>query len=806
MSLLQDLRFGLRLAWRQPALTAIAVLALTLGIGLTTMMFSMIQGSLLRGLPFDEADRILVVSSTDMTRPDNERLPVLQHDFAEWREAQRSFEVFAAFYGGTVNVSGNEGRPERYEGAFMTARGFDVTRVRPLLGRTFIAADERPGAPKVVVLGYPIWRDRFERDSAVVGRPIRINGQPATVVGVMPEGFMFPMRQQIWVPLALDVARTARGDGMSLIVFGRLAAGVSSEQAQAEMATLARRQATEHPATNEHRGVVVLPYIQAFFGSQLVNMLYTMLAAVLGVLLIACANVTNLLLARASTRSKEIAIRTALGAGRRRVMGQLLGEALVLAAIGTLLGLVVAHVGLTVFTGWVAMSQPPFWIDFRLDGTVLLFTAAITFVAAMASGILPALQASRCDVNDVLKDESRGTSGFRLGRFSKALVVAEIAVSCGLLVAAGLAIRSVVNLSRTDFAFDTTSVFTARLGLFEANYPDEASRVRFYDELLRRLEALPGARSAAIAQGLPTMGGERPVFAVEGRAYPTDLDYPMAMSVAASPGYFETLGKRVLRGRDFSSADVAGAPPVAIVNQSFAAKLFAGEDPIGRRIRVGRGDSREPWITIVGVAPDLYMSGIENLVPEGFYVPLAQRPPSFASLAVLAKGEPAAMTSSVRAAVSALDPDLPLYWVRTMAESIAENSWYYRVFGSLFMMFGIAALFLATVGLYGVTSFSVSRRTHEIGVRMAIGADRRRVLGHILRQGAVQLALGLAAGLVIAAGLSQLLTFLLFGVEPWDPATFISVILTLAAAALAAMLVPARRAMRIDPVIALRYE
>jgi putative ABC transport system permease protein len=602
------------------------------------------------------------------------------------------------------------------------------------------------------------------------------------------------------------VERLERGEGMPLMVFGRLADGVSYDQAQAELVTLAARQAREHPQTNAHTGAAVQPYVHASFGSRVVNTIYTMLAAVFGVLLIACANVANLLLARTSTRGKEIAIRTALGASRRRVVGQLLAEALVLAAIGTALGLVVARVGLEAFNRSVVDTQPPFWIDIRIDTTVLLFTAALTFLAALASGLVPALRASRCDVHEILKDEARGTTGFRLGRFSKGLVVAEIAVSCGLLVAAGLAIRSVVNLSRTDFGFETASVFTARFGLFEADYPDAAARARFYDELLRRLEALPGSRAAALAEALPASGGRRLWVSLEGRTYETEQDHPTAMLAAVSPGYFGTFGKRVLRGREFSSGDTAEAPPVAIVNESFAARHFPGEDPVGRRLRVGRADSREPWTTIVGVAPDLYMSGISNTLPEGFYVPLAQQPPAFASLAVLARGDPIAISLSVRTAVNALDSDLPLYWVRTMADAIAENNWHYRVFGSLFMTFGFAALFLATVGLYGVTAFSVSRRTHEIGVRMAIGADRRRVLGHVLRQGAGQIALGLAIGVLIAAGLSRLMTILLFGVEPWDLTTFLAVIATLSLAALLAMLVPARRAMRIDPMTALRYE
>jgi len=806
MSLASDLRHGARVLARQPGLTAIAVLALTLGIGLTTMMFSIIQGAFLRGLPFEESDRIVAVTRADTANPNNDRGNVSPHDFADWRDAQQSLEPFGAYYEGTINVSGSEGRAERYDGAFVTAGAMTVPRVQPLLGRLFVEGEDRPGAPWVAILGYQVWRDRFQSDPDIVGRPLRVNGRPATIVGVMPEDFRYPSSTAIWVPLQQDVLRLARGEGTWLTPVGRLEPGVTMDEAQAEFIGLAKRLAEAYPDTNKDATARVWPYIDRFFGPDVVSMLYTMLGAVFGVMLIACANVANLLLARTAVRAKEIAVRTALGANRRRVVVQLLAESFLLAAVGTALGLAFAYAGIDLFNRSIVDTDPPFWIDIRLDPAVLLFTAGLTLVATVASGLFPALQASRADVNEILKDESRGSSSLRMGRMSRALVVAEIAVSCGLLVASGLAIKSIVNLKTTDYGFATDTVFTARLGLFESDYPDEAARARFFEDLERRLRTIAGGEAATIAVNLPSSGSDGVKLEVEGRTYADDKDYPDTRRAAIGPGFFDTFGRRILRGRDFTDADGPDAPRVAIVNESFAAKFFEGEDPIGRRIRARQLDGEAPWITIVGVAPDMYVGDLENREPAGFYIPLAHNPARFASLAIRAAAAPMSLTSAVRDEVAALDADLPLYWVRTMRQAIDENNWHYQVFGSLFMAFGFAALFLATVGLYGVMAFAVSRRTQEIGVRMALGASGRNVLRLVLRQGLWQIGSGLAIGLVLAAGLSRLLTVLLFGVEPWDPGVFATVLATLSAAALLACVVPARRAMRVDPMVALRYE
>jgi len=805
MFLAPDLRLAGRMLVRQPGLSFLAILALGLGIGLSTIMFSIIEGVFLRGLPFDEADRIVGIGVSDANQGDA-RLPLGPHEFVDVRDRARTIDHVSAFRTGTVNISGPEGRPERYDGAFMTAAGFDVPRVPPLLGRGFVAGDDEIGAAPVVVLGYTVWRDRFRSDPGVVGRTIRVNGEARTVVGVMPEGFRYPGFQDVWVPLVIDVARLTRGEGPTMLVAGRVAAGLTLDDARAELATIARNLAVEHPHTSGNRTFTVNPYIEQFLRADAARFSYTMLVAVFGVLLVSCANVANLLLARAALRAKEMAIRSALGASRWRVVSQLISESFVLAIAGAGLGLGLAEAGIRLFNHATVDTDPPFWIDIRLDPTVLLFVAALTVVSGLVAGAIPAWQSSRHDVNEALKDESRGASGLRIGRFSTGLVMAEIALSCGLLVASGLIVKSVVKLKTTVLGFTTSDVFTARVGLFEADYPDDASRERFFAELQASLEPVPGARAVALTTDLPATGSVRTAFAVEGATYATDEEHPVARQVSVTPRFFETLGRRVTRGRDFAASDHGGAPGVAIVNRSFADRFFPGEDPIGRRIRAGRGDSSRPWLTIVGVAPDLFMGGIDNRTPAGFYTPMAQSPGRFAAVMIRAAGAPGALSAPVRDAVAALDPDLPVYRIATLAERIREDDWPYEVFGSLFVAFGAAALFLATAGLYGVVAFSVGRRTQEIGVRMALGATRRHVLAMVLRQGAMEVGVGLAAGLAVAGGFSLGMRDMLYEVQPWDATVFLAVAATLVATSLVACLVPARRAMRLDPMVALRYE
>jgi predicted permease len=806
-SLWKDFKYSARMLLKAPGNTVVSIIALALGIGLTTTMFSITYGVIFRGLPFEESHRLMWLERNNLAE-DIQGMGVTVHDFLDWREQQSSFEGLGGFYGGTVNVSGLEGRPERFTGAFMFAGGLDMLRVPPLMGRLFVEGEDQPGSPYVAILGYTLWQNNFGGDPDIIGHTVRMNGEVTTIVGVMPEGFFFPMSHQLWVPYRQNPAEMERGDGTTLGVFGRLEDGVSREAAQAELATIAERLAMAYPETNEGVSATVKPYTDEFVGSELSALLYTMLAAVFLVLVIACVNVANLLLARVSVRSKELAIRSALGAGRWRIVAQFLSETFTLAAVGAGLGLGIAWVGIRLWDNAVAEAEPPFWMTFELDGAVLLFAIALTAVAAVMAGILPALKASGAKVNEILKDESRGTSSLRIGKLSKSLVVAEIALSCGLLVAAGLMIKSVVNLGNLEFGFETENVMTARVGLFESDYPDETVRLQFYEELVARLDAHPMVAVASLSSGLPTTGrGGRPNFAVEGEIYEADQDYPRARQVITTPNHFETFGVSVLQGRDFGTQDTRDNLPVALVNLPFAERYFPGESPIGRRIRVGDSESEEPWLTIVGVVPDMYLDPPENEEPEGFYVPLSQNDARFLSIAVRpVGGEPSALGPVLRDEVMAVDSDLPIYWVRTVAEEVAENTWFYKVFSTLFVVFGAAALFLGAVGLYGVMAFYVSRRTQELGVRMALGAQASDVLKLVLKQGLFQLGLGLFLGLGIAALLSRGLEIILFEVEPWDPMIFILITLVLFAVGMLATYVPARRATLVDPVQALRYE
>lgn len=797
-----DVRHSFRALRQQPGLSLVAVIALGLGIGLTALMFSIIQGAFLRGLPFPEADRILALG-TVRTGDSQVDQGTQQHDFDDWRRVQQSFEIFGAYYAGTINVSDGRGPAERFDGAFLTASAFEAISATPFRGRLFRESDEVPGAPKVALLSHGLWTRRYLADEQIVGRTIRVNGQPTTVVGIMPEGFAFPTNTTIWVPLTLSLEASRKGEATELLAFGRLASTATLDTANAEFSSLSKRQAETYPTTNALRSTLVRPFISSFIGPDVTSTMYTMLGAVFGVMLIACANVANLLIARTSVRTREMAIRTAIGATRAHIVKQVLTDTLLLALAGTTLGLVIAQTGITIFNRVLVDTDPPFWIDIRIDGLVLLFTVGLAMIATLAAGLLPALQASRMDVNEILKDESRGSSGAKVGRLSRALVIGEIAVSCGLLVASGLAIQSIINLRTTDFGFPAHEIFTTRMGLFDTTYPDAATKGRFYRDLRERVSAIPGVSGVTLATDLPATGAGGTTFALPGQTYTREEDYPSSARVSISPGFFDTFTRPIVRGRDFTDADTAESPRVVIINESFARKYFANTDPLGRTLTLGRA-ADAPVVTIVGIAPDVYLGDILQREPEGLYVPLAQEPTRFVSLAVRGPADVMALSDQVRQAVAAVDPDLPIYWVRTLETWVAEDNWHFSVFGGLFSVFGVAALFLATVGLYGVMSFSVSRRTQEIGVRMALGADRGRVLRLVLSQGAWQIGLGLVFGTALALGLSQLLTVMFFGVEPFDPLVFGVVITTLVVVAVLACLIPARRAMKVSPLTALR--
>jgi predicted permease len=802
---LRDVRYGIRTLRKNPALTTVAVTALTLGIGLTTTMFSIVYGALLKGLPYPDGDRIMVVYRTNPSRDIQQQSPSIQeyHDYAA---QQKSFTALGAWTSGTMNVSGSE-RAERFDGSWVTASTFDLVGVRPMLGRSFRAGEDTPSGEKVAVISHLMWQTRYDSDRGIVGKLIRVNGVPYTVIGVMPEGFDFPQGDKIWLPLQLDPLATPRGQGPGVQVLGKLKPNVSLDEASVEMATIAKRLALTYPESNAGFTTVVRPFVDNYIGKEPRSLLYTMLGAVFLVLLIACANVANLLLDRAAHRSKEVGIRTALGASRAAVVRQFLTEALVLSLAGAVFGIVVAYFGVQMFNRAIAVTQVPFFIDIRLHPAVLAFTIAVAFVASFVSGAIPAYQSSRTDINEVLKDETRGASSFRIGKLSKGLVIFEIALSCGLLVAAGLMIKSVAKLRTMDPGFATKTIFTARIG-FPSAYTDTAQQKQFFTQLAQRVSTIPGVQAAAISSGLPAarqgMGGQN--FAVEGKSYTRDQDYPNARWLSVTPGFFSTLEIPIGTGRIFNEADREGSVPVAIVNRAFAAKFFPGVDPIGRRIRIGGARSTAPWLSIVGVVPDVFAGDNDNPKPPAIFQPFAQAHSNFAYISARTAGPPLAITAAVRDIANSLNADIPLYWVDTLDSAIAQQMWFVRVFGTMFMIFGFVAMFLASVGLYAVMAFSVSRRTREVGIRMALGAQSRDVVRMIFGQGLLQLGIGMTAGLALATGISQLLKIILFQVQPRDPVIFGGVAATLIGVGLLACFLPARRATRVDPLIALRSE
>jgi len=802
LSLATDSRLAARMFVKQPGLTAAAVVALALGVGLPTLLFSIAYGIFLRGLPSPDGDRIVAVTFSNVATG-RQRLGVTVHDLSEWQAAQTSFDELAAFQMASLNVVVRDGQPERLAGALLTANGFAVMRARPLLGRTFVEGDAAANAAPILVLGYGPWTTRFGGDPGIIGRSIRANGQAATIVGVMPAGFGFPSSQEAWMPLRADPLEIPRGQGPSLIVYGRLKPRIALSRAQADLATIAARVASQYPDTNRNMVPRVQPYTDMMSGDEdaHIAMLLT-LATGFGVLFIACANVANLLFARAAARTREVAIRTALGAGRRRIIVQLLIETLTLAIAGTAAGLVLAQAGIALFNRSIVNSDPPFWIDVRLDTIPLLFAVALTGLAALVSGAIPAWRASRAELNEVLKDASPAAGGLRIGRVSRALVTAEIVLSFGLLTTAGLMIRSIANLGTHQYGFAMDDVFTARLVLPEERYADAASRTRFETALQDRLSSLPGVRSVTFASALPGLPADRTAVAVDGVTYADPSHYPVVRIAAIGPRFFETFGRRLGRGREFRDDDDGSAPLVAIVNASFVDQYSPGTDPVGRRIREGR-DQTAPWLTIVGVAPDMYMSGAEDRDPAGVYVPLAQGGQRALGLAVRGPAGPT-LAGSVRSAVSVLDRDLPIFLPKTLRRAVDDSMWPYLVFGPLLVAVGAAALFLATIGLYSLMAFAARQRMREIGVRMALGARPADVARLVAGEITGQIGIGLLAGAGLGAWLSGAMRSMVFHVPPHDPVTYATILVALVLAAALAACVPVRRAIRVDPTVTLR--
>jgi len=803
----RDLKHGFRMLLRTPLLSLVSIVTIGLGVGGVTFAFSIVYGAMLRPMPVRDADRFITLYEN---RPEDgvDQMGVPFLDLVDLKEQQTSFEALGATTSGTMNLAGDEGPPERYQGSWVTAGTLGMLGVPPVLGRTFVAEDDHPSAAPTSILGYTIWRDRFGADPNMIGRTVRLNGETTTIVGVMPEGFRFPFEDDLWMALRADAATLERRQ-QGLQVMGYLRPGVSIEVAEQDLQRILGQIAAQYPDANEGVSGRVQYWKDANLPVQIRMMLSVMMAMVFGVLLIACANVANVLMARAAVRDREVAIRSAMGADRWRVIRQLLAEALALGIVGGVVGLVVASIGVRLFDASVQDVGKPYWITFEMDTVALLFTTGVTLLAAIAAGTLPALRASGARISTVLRDESRGSSSIRLSRFSSGLVVAELAISCALMVASGMLVRALVDLNRTDMGFAAEQVMTFRLGLFETDYPDTEARNRFYHDVLERLAAAPGVESATLAQTLPASGGGRQRVEIEGEAYELDSDVPLVTTGVLTPGFFETFSIPFLDGRDFRLAETrANDESVVIVNRSFVDRYLSGGSAIGRQIRLRRVENDAPWLRVIGVVEDVHggvdpFAGGEALA-EGIYLPLSQDDPRFMSMAVRTVGPPTQITADVRRAVNDIDPNLPLYWIRTMDEVVGQSIFFHKIFGIMFAVFGVTALFLSSVGLYGVIDFSVASRVRELGVRMAMGAQGRDVLRLVLRRVLIQLSVGLVLGLILGALLSIPMASMLYGVERWDATVYGVIIGTLVLTAVVAALGPALRAIRVDPVVALQ--
>jgi putative ABC transport system permease protein len=795
---LRDARYAVRQLTKSPGFTVAAILTLALGIGATSAIFSVVNGVLLRPLPYPESDALMRVYEIV---PQYGRFSVAPASFLDWRKQVGSFERVAAYSTTSATIDGGEG-PERVTGESVSWDTFDLLKVSPVLGRSFTAQEDLPGANGVIVISNGMWQRRFAADPHVVGRTLSLSGEPATIVGVMPAGFYFPNREpEFWRPIAFDPVKATRG-GHFLGVIARLKPGVSRAQAGAEMKTVAERLAVQYPDSSANESAEVIPLYEQIVGD-IRPALLTLLAAVAVVILIACANVANLLLVRASVREKEMAIRGALGANRIRLVLQLLSESLVLAVAGGGLGLLLAWLAITPVRALGAGSVPRV-ADVAIDGYVLAFAAGLTLLTGILFGLAPAWQTSRAGLGEVLKDGGR-SSMTSAGRWLRqVLMVVEVALSIILLVGAVLLLRSFSRITGLDPGFHPDHVLAFRVSLPNKSYPEDHNRAAFADALIDKLRTSPGIRYAGLTQSLPLRGGYVLSFTIQGQPAPKPGTGPSANYRAVSPDYFQALGVPLLRGRTFTAQDVAKAPMVAIVDQAFVRRHFPNQEPIGQGIDIGNGT--DGFYQIVGVVGDMRHESLAETPEPSMYVPFAQDPFSTMWAVVRTDGDPLQQASTARNAVRSIDPALPAYSVTSLADVLGESVADRRFSMLLLAVFALIALFLAGIGLYGVVAYTVSQRTQEIGVRMAIGAQRSDVLKMVLGGGMKLALVGVAVGLVGAIVFARFVSTQLFGITPLDPMSYGVTVAVLLAIAALACLGPARRAARVDPLVALRQE
>jgi putative ABC transport system permease protein len=798
--LLHEIRYAVRSLWHSKGFAVVGIACLGLGIGINTTIFSLIDGVLLKPYPYDDPDRIVVLGSQKLK--DHDEAGVSMLDLRDWKAATTSFTTIAGVAGGSMTVIDGAGEPERYNGARISWDLFRLLGVQPILGRDFLESDDQPNAAGMAIISHMLWSTRYQSDPSVIGRSVDINGTPHTIVGIMPPDFAFPENQRLWVTAQPQLFKDPR-DRRSLFTFGRLRPGVSQERARSDLDATAARLAEQYPATNEGWSARIRTLHQALLPDDVPFILTLMMASVTLVLFIACSNVANLLLARATARRHELAMRVALGAGRGRIVLQLLTEGVVLALAAVPMGVLLAVAGTRLIRMQIPPGSIPYYVQWQVDGRSLAWAILVAVTTALVFGLVPAVQITRRELQGNLKEGARGTTS--AGAIVRnALVVSQVSLALVALVGALLFVRSFTNLDGFRVGFDTTSVLTLRFFMSGERYEPKGAKARRVEDIVRRVELLPGVKAVFASNLVPISGGGGDAtIEIEGRR--ADEQHPTVQFPAVTPRVLPTLGVRVGQGRDLAESDANRA--VAVINETMARRMWPNEIPIDRRFRIWTPEGSREWITVVGVAPDMHLWGVDpsnSQIPPLAFVPYHYGETPNTGLTIRVSGDPAALAPAVRAAIRASDSNLPVFAVRTLEDVRQLEFWQFGLYGWIFGTIGVIGVLLASIGVYGVLAYSVSQRTREIGVRVTLGADRSHVFKLIVGQGLTLTAIGVVIGLVLAAFGMPLTRSLLYNVSPLDPFSFIAVSLFFVAVALIASVVPAQRAMKVEPVVALR--
>ncbi len=812
-TLLQDIRYGVRMLRKSPGFTAVALLTLALGIGANTAIFSVVYGVLLHPLPYRDPSRLIVLHETT---PKVGTVGVSYPNFQDWRAQSRAFSNMAAVVSVSLNLAGTDpagvDQPENISGSAVSPDFLSMLGVHPMLGRDFDPSEEKAGTAPVVLLSYQLWQSHFGGDRNALGRTVALDGRSFTIIGVLPPNLRWIEKTDLLTPIGVWISESSesneRGDRGDLLALGRLAPGFSFAQARAEMEGIAARLARAYPGTNDQFGVALQP-IRDVFVSDLRPAILVLFGAAVFVLLIACANVANLFLMRGASRTKEIALRIAVGASRSRIVYQILVESFVLASLGGLLSLGLAFAGIRGMARLIPVDMLA-GASVNLNGPVLLFAAGVVVLCTFVFGLAPASHSTKPDVQSELKESGRAMSAsVGQSRMRGALAIAEVSLALILLVGAGLMMKSLYRLLSVDPGFRPDRVLTMRMSLRTAQYSKDPAILNFWQRVLDGVRALPGVEAAALGTAVPlTDSHSRSDITLEGMALPNPGNFPHPDIHRVSPGYASTLGIPLQRGREFTGADTENAPLVAMINSTVARQFFAHENPVGKRFTFGHPSAKRApkWITIVGVAGDTRLYGLANPARLEVYVPFRQSASDDMTLAVKSGTEPAALTSAIRNAIASIDKEQPIFGVATMQQLVNDSVSTRRITLILLGVFGALALVLGAIGIYGVIAYSVAQRTHEIGIRMALGAQRGDVVRMVLAQGAKIAGAGVVIGILASFGLTRLMANLLFSVSPADPVTFAAVAIVLVLVAMLAAYVPARRTLRVDPMIALRHE